>query len=118
VLWSDHPLSNFARAEQTWIEGRKYFDREEDRSLQALANGERERLIQSALVARSKALALSPDAEKNGNATPASDAAPPDPGLIEAAANDPDWVVHRATQRGLYHSGADLMSCGIQDHAH
>jgi imidazolonepropionase-like amidohydrolase len=27
VIWRGHPLSNYARVEQTWIEGRKYFDR-------------------------------------------------------------------------------------------
>ncbi len=31
VIWSEHPLKGFAHAEQTWIDGRKYFDREKDR---------------------------------------------------------------------------------------
>jgi imidazolonepropionase-like amidohydrolase len=35
VLWSGDPLSVRSRCEQTWIDGRKYFDREEDRSLRA-----------------------------------------------------------------------------------
>ena len=30
VLWSGPPLSNFSRCEQTWIDGRKYFDRRDD----------------------------------------------------------------------------------------
>lgn len=30
VLWSASPLSTFSRCEQTWIDGRKYFDRSED----------------------------------------------------------------------------------------
>ena len=30
VLWNNHPLSNMAIAEQTWIDGRKYYDRKED----------------------------------------------------------------------------------------
>lgn len=30
VLWSGSPLSLKARCEQTWIDGRKYFDRQED----------------------------------------------------------------------------------------
>ncbi len=30
VVWSGNPLSNFTRCEQTWIDGRKYFDREDD----------------------------------------------------------------------------------------
>ena len=27
VIWDRPPLSNFSRVEQTWIDGRKYFDR-------------------------------------------------------------------------------------------
>lgn len=30
AIWSDSPLATFARCEQTWIDGRKYFDREDD----------------------------------------------------------------------------------------
>jgi N-acetylglucosamine-6-phosphate deacetylase len=31
VLWSGPPLSTLSRCEQTWIDGRKYFDRADDR---------------------------------------------------------------------------------------
>lgn len=30
ALWSTSPLSSYTRCEQTWVDGRKYFDREED----------------------------------------------------------------------------------------
>ena len=30
VIWNGDPLSVYSRVEQTWIDGRKYFDREED----------------------------------------------------------------------------------------
>src|SRR5690554_7874527 len=30
VLWNAHPLSAYAQPQQTWIEGRKYFDRQAD----------------------------------------------------------------------------------------
>jgi N-acetylglucosamine-6-phosphate deacetylase len=30
VIWNGPPLSNFSRPDQTWIDGRKYFDRSED----------------------------------------------------------------------------------------
>ncbi|HXT61017.1 MAG TPA: amidohydrolase family protein [Pirellulales bacterium] len=30
VVWSASPLSSYARCEQTWIDGRKYFDRQSD----------------------------------------------------------------------------------------
>jgi N-acetylglucosamine-6-phosphate deacetylase len=31
VVWSNQPLSNFSRCEQTWIDGRRYFDMDQDR---------------------------------------------------------------------------------------
>jgi N-acetylglucosamine-6-phosphate deacetylase len=33
VVWSGDPLSPRSRCEQTWIDGRKYFDRDDDRKL-------------------------------------------------------------------------------------
>ena len=35
VIWSGPPLSNLSRCEQTWINGRKYFDLETDAELRA-----------------------------------------------------------------------------------
>ena len=35
VIWSSSPLSTLSRCEQTWIDGRKYFDREEDAQMRA-----------------------------------------------------------------------------------
>ncbi len=55
VLWSAHPLSSSARAEQTWIDGRRYFDRAEDAALRERDQRERERLIAAALPARQAA---------------------------------------------------------------
>jgi hypothetical protein len=52
VVWSGHPLSTATRAEQTWIEGRRYFDLAQDLSLRATAQAERERLLAKALPAR------------------------------------------------------------------
>jgi imidazolonepropionase-like amidohydrolase len=46
VIWSGHPLSTETRAEQTWIDGRRYYDIEEDRRLRAEVEAERSRLIQ------------------------------------------------------------------------
>lgn len=45
VLWSGHPLSSATRAEQTWIDGRRYFDIEEDRKLRESVEQERSQLI-------------------------------------------------------------------------
>lgn len=46
VIWNGHPLSQFTKAEQTWIDGRKYFDLEEDRVLREQVQRERAQLIQ------------------------------------------------------------------------
>lgn len=45
VIWSDNPLSTMTKAEQTWIDGRKYFDISEDRILRRAIEEERARLI-------------------------------------------------------------------------
>lgn len=45
VLWSDHPLSVYAVAETTWIEGAAYFDRQEDAALRQTIADERARII-------------------------------------------------------------------------
>jgi imidazolonepropionase-like amidohydrolase len=52
VIWSGHPLSTASRAEQTWIDGRRYFDLDEDRRLRQQAEQERARLIQLVLEQR------------------------------------------------------------------
>ncbi|WP_298829018.1 amidohydrolase family protein [uncultured Piscinibacter sp.] len=49
VIWSGHPLSNYSRAEQTWIDGRRHFDLDSDRRLRAAAARERLRLVELAL---------------------------------------------------------------------
>lgn len=47
VLWSDHPLSIYAVAETTWIEGAPFYDREEDMALREAIAAERARIIAS-----------------------------------------------------------------------
>jgi len=54
VIWSGPPLSVFSHAEQTWIDGRRYFDAGEDTRLRDVAQTERARLTQKALAARAK----------------------------------------------------------------
>lgn len=51
VLWSGNPLSQFTRAEQTWVDGRRYFSLEEDAALREQVQNERTRLIQAVLAA-------------------------------------------------------------------
>lgn len=49
VLWSDHPLSVYAKAQMTFIDGIKFFDRKEDTVMQEEVEAERNRLIQKML---------------------------------------------------------------------
>lgn len=45
VVWSDNPLSIYAKAEKTIIDGQIYFDREEDTRLREEIKAERARLV-------------------------------------------------------------------------
>lgn len=49
VLWNKHPMSVYAVAEKTWVDGVKYFDREEMRARQAEVHRDRNRLAQAML---------------------------------------------------------------------
>lgn len=49
VLWSAHPLSVYARAQQTWIEGAPYYQRTVDEQLQQQVAMEKQQLIQKVL---------------------------------------------------------------------
>ncbi len=49
VLWSGPPLSTLSRCEQTWVDGRKYFDIEEDRKSRSRFNMMKQVLIQRVL---------------------------------------------------------------------
>ena len=46
VIWSGNPLSQFTRAEQTWVDGRRYFSIEEDAVMREQIDRERTQLIQ------------------------------------------------------------------------
>jgi len=46
VLWNNNPLSVYASAEKTWVDGILYFDRGEDARMQQQVRTERARLIQ------------------------------------------------------------------------
>ena len=45
VLWSDHPLSIYAKAEKTIVDGTVYYDIEKDQAMKAAIQEERARLI-------------------------------------------------------------------------
>lgn len=49
VIWNGDPLSTFTKAEQTWIDGRKYFDIQEDQRLRRAVDRQRDQLLQQIL---------------------------------------------------------------------
>jgi len=59
VLWSANPLSVYARAQQTWIEGAPYYQLTLDEQMQQQVASERQQLIQKVLQAS--------DEEKSGS---------------------------------------------------
>jgi len=55
VIWNTSPLSTFSRAEQTWIEGQRYFDLASDARLRKEAQEERQRITASVIASRTPA---------------------------------------------------------------
>ncbi|HSH00247.1 MAG TPA: amidohydrolase family protein [candidate division Zixibacteria bacterium] len=51
VIWNANPLSVYAAVEQTWVDGRNYFNRETDLQLREQLKAEKSALIQKALAA-------------------------------------------------------------------
>jgi len=49
VLWTDNPLSVYAKVQQTYVDGRCYYDAEKDKALRERNKTERARLIQQML---------------------------------------------------------------------
>ena len=49
VLWTDHPMSVYAKAEMTFVDGVKYYDLEEDKKKRVILKEERARLVQKML---------------------------------------------------------------------
>ncbi len=54
AVWNDSPLSTLAVCEQTWIDGRKYFDRAEDRQRRKEAERMKADLVQRVLASGEK----------------------------------------------------------------
>ncbi|MDP2884268.1 MAG: amidohydrolase family protein [Ignavibacteria bacterium] len=52
VIWNGNPLSTYTRCEQTWIDGKKYFDIQEDMLMQEQITKERAALIQKILASK------------------------------------------------------------------
>ncbi len=52
VVWSDNPLSIYAKAEKTMVDGIIYFDREKDAAMRIQNKNEKARLIQKLTIAK------------------------------------------------------------------
>jgi adenine deaminase len=98
VVWNGPPPSNYTRVNQTWIDGRKYFDRADDVEARKNFAAQREALIQKALPERLKDLEKAKQSEdkKPGD----KEAKPPAP---------PEHHAHEF--ESLYGSGNDKHSC-------
>ena len=104
VIWNGNPLSNYATVRQTWIDGRKYFDRAEDLEARKAFTAQREALVQKALTERLKELGSAKEGE--GEKKPDDKESPP---KISARQAQRDHELE-----GLYGSGHDKHTC-IQD---
>lgn len=65
VMWTDHPLSVYARAEMTFVDGIRYYDASRDLELRAALVAERARLIEKMLRAQEGGSAGREPAMKN-----------------------------------------------------
>jgi imidazolonepropionase-like amidohydrolase len=97
VIWSDNPLSTKARAEQTWIDGARYFDLKADADLRESAKLERARIVAKAMPARLARLNAPAGGAPNAGARPMSTETPP-PSVSET-------MEYMALQRWLHDQG-------------
>jgi imidazolonepropionase-like amidohydrolase len=97
VIWTASPLSGYARVEQTWIDGRRYFDVTEEAQTRAAVAATRAALIQRILPERQRALGTG-----GGGGDGAGDDAPKPSvlRLLEHLA-----TAHAGGAHDLYHDG-------------
>ncbi len=104
VIWTDHPLSTFASAEQTWVDGIKRFDKEDHEIQLREDKAERDALVQKALSLQAK------------NIHPKS---PNDRPETEVAESEPDWNEHEhSDSHWIYHDGTHHYSCSGLEEEH
>ena len=60
VLWNNDPLSVYATAQKTFVDGIEYYDRQRDSSMRIYIASERNRLIQKMLVAKKEGAKTQP----------------------------------------------------------
>ncbi|MBY0574334.1 MAG: amidohydrolase family protein [Undibacterium sp.] len=111
VIWNTSPLSTFSRAEQTWIEGRLYFDLASDARLRQEAQDERQRLFSKVIASRSATAASTKSTE--GTSDKPSVAKSPAENLL---ANQhylelQRWMHMLSKHRGSYWAGTEAHEC-------
>lgn len=67
VIWSGHPLSTYSICEQTWIDGRRFFDRQEDSLMRAELQTKKAELVQKALRSKKKGSGTPPASRRPSN---------------------------------------------------
>jgi N-acetylglucosamine-6-phosphate deacetylase len=65
AIWNGSPLSTYTLCEQTWIDGRKYFDRQEDLAMRAEEVKRKAALVQRVLASAESEGAASSDARRD-----------------------------------------------------
>jgi imidazolonepropionase-like amidohydrolase len=63
VVWSGNPLSSYTKCEQTWIDGRRYFDLQQDRQLRQEVQKRRAAIIQKVITAKKELPPSGPPSE-------------------------------------------------------
>ena len=105
VIWNGHPLSTYSKAEQTWIDGVKYFDVKKDEMLRQEVKDERNRLINTVINHQLN----KPTEDKDNSKLNKNE-------RVTLKRGFPMWVPVNLTNcttisRGLYHNGQSLHTC-------
>lgn len=111
VVWDTSPLSSYARAEQTWIDGRCHFELARDQRLSEEAARRREALVQRALPDRLKVLAFLGGGPAGAGADGEKK---PELGASEAFLEQISrhgYLHWQREHRGIYHDGGDAHNC-------
>ncbi len=67
VIWSGNPLSTYTICEQTWIDGKKFFDRSEDTLMRDDIAKKKAELVQKALKSKKKGSGSPPVVRRSSN---------------------------------------------------
>lgn len=110
VIWNTSPLSTFSRAEQTWIEGRLYFDLANDARLRQEAQAERQRIAAKLIASKSNAptaTAKAADAEKTTAPKTSAEMLAANQAYLELQ----QWLHRMSQHRTGYWAGAEAHEC-------